>query len=250
MGRRLPSRSKLINSLLLGGVLLAGIVFTYLLITVASDSEFVSSVGVGVNAILTILLIIIYYRQNKIIEGQMEVQKEQTRLAKSRYTPYLVGPFDFRYNLSDSEARLKLANSGEGVAQNLTLYVEAEARGDDHDFQIHTYENPMKRSGDNSGDISILHPNEGRVEFRCSPWVGLSEGDTPPGYESLDTMIAHLIEEGVSSFRLGFYVRYKDRFGNEEDPLGREYEVFVFETRTAHSIDVDDVFDSISETSP
>lgn len=190
---------------------MGGMIFTYLLTTVASDSEFVSSVGVSVNAILTIFLIIIYYRQNNIIEGQMEVQKEQTRLARSRYTPYLVGPFDFRYNLSDSEARLKLANCGEGVAQDLMLYVKAEARGEDHDFEIHTYENPMKRVGDDSFDKSVLHPNEGRVEFRCSPWVGLSEGDNPPGYESLDTMIAHLTERGVDSFRLGFYVRYKDR---------------------------------------
>lgn len=168
MGGTLSSRSKLTNSLLVGGILLAGTVFTYLLITVASDSEFIPAVGMSVNTILTILLIFIYYRQNKIIEGQMEVQQEQTRLAKSRYTPYLVGPFDFRYNLSDSEAKLKLANSGEGVAQNLTLYVEAEVRGDDHDFEIHTYENPIKRVGDDSSDISVLHPNEERVEFRCS----------------------------------------------------------------------------------
>lgn len=245
----LPSRNILINSFLLGGVLIAGAIFAYIMITIAPEGEFISSIGVSVNAILTILIIVVYYRQNRIIEGQMEVQREQTQLTKSRYTPYVLGPSEFRYNLPESEVRLNLTNSGEGVAQNIMLYVEAEARGNDHSFEIHTYENQMNRAGEDSSGLRVLHPNEGEVEFRCTPWVGLSDGDSSPGYSSLDEAIAHLTEEGVSSFRLAFYVRYEDRFGEKEDPFGREYDLFVFETSSIYNRSVEDVFDSFSETS-
>lgn len=61
-------------------------------------------------------------------------------------------------------------------------------------------------------------------------------------------MIGHLTEEGVSSFQIGFYVRYEDRFGNEEDLFGRECEVFIFKTETTRNQGVEDVFDSISES--
>lgn len=216
------------------------VIITYLstlilILTEASNSEqFFSAAEIVVSGFLSLLLVVLYFRQNRILATQTEIQEEQTNILRASETPEIV--MNKFLILPRGEGRTSnkigaaLSNTGDGLAKNFQIITDLQLPTDS-ELDGGTFPRGLKREA--NSDIRGLagdYIRAGEMGERLTAELMLQvrnpsdeDGDYWMDTYDFEEAVEVLVDHGVESIRIVWDIEWTDTFGRKEDTFGNEY---------------------------
>lgn len=223
-------------------LLMLPVVLTYisliiLILTEASESkEFLQATDIVVSSGLSLLLVLLYFRQTSILSTQTDIQEEQTDIQRSSNSPnivmnqFLILPkFDGR---DVNKIGAKFSNAGDGLAKNfrittrLRLPAGSELDGGDYPRGLKRQENSdiSKLAGDFLLAGEMGEPLATELSLQIRKWGDdIEEDDQWMHTYDFEEAVNVLADHGVKSMRIIWDIEWTDTFGRREDAFGNEY---------------------------
>lgn len=212
-----------------------------LILTEASDSkQFLRSSEIIVSAFLSLLLVILYFRQNSILDTQTDIQEEQTDILRASETPEIVmNKFLILPREGDRESNkvgAEFSNTGDGLAKNFELTTRLQLPADS-ELQGRAFPRGLKRQ--ENSDIRGLVGDYIRAGEMGKPLtaelmlkIDNESNDEEYWMHSYDfeEAVDVLVDYGVESIRIIWDIEWTDTFGRNEDAFGNEYSEQHFES--------------------
>jgi hypothetical protein len=227
--------------LLMLPVVITYLSLTILILTEASDSnQFLRATEIGVSAFLSLLLVILYFRQNSILDTQTNIQEEQTNILRASETPEIVmNQFLIHPRGEDRDSNkvgAVFSNTGDGLAKNfklttrLQLLADSELEGGAFPRGLKRQENSDIRglAGDYIRAGEMGEPLTAELMLKVSNWSDDTEewGHTYDFEEAVNVLVDH----DVDSIRIIWDIEWTDTFGRNADTFGNEYREQYFES--------------------
>ena len=181
-----------------------------------------------IGGISTLALAILYWKQHGKLSEQAEILEEQQKIAQFEQTPYLVGPYNMRYDKESQLLLFKMSNGGGGPARGVKIRIDLTWVKDDW-----SREEVQLRSS--RTDVGVLEPNtvypaEHEVTFAADVsdlTIEVKRSDVIDGAAEipLTDYINEVQEEDESTLNIRYVITYSDIFGETADPFGRDYEI-------------------------
>lgn len=229
-------------------LLMIPIVLTYLslalfLLTEAGDSsQFFNAAEIVVSSFLSFLLVVLYFRQNSILETQADIQEEQTDILRASETPdvvmnrFLIFP---REGSGESNViGAKFSNTGDGLAKNFQVNTKLDLSNGSK-LSGSTFPSGLKRdensdirglAGDylRGGELGKHLKSELRLQIVNKP----VDGEEGWRRKTLDfeEAVELLTDHGVDSITIVWEFVWTDTFGRSEDAYDNEYQDQYFQT--------------------
>ena len=189
--------------------------------------EFLQTIAPIASAVASIILAILYFFQFRTLG-------EQTKISKMSQVPNLTGPYNFSYNPENDVIEMNITNAGDGVAKEIQFGTYLSIPGENNT----ELEGAMMSSYFSRDDFDFIEdnemqPGESDIRFIVNPddidvrILDYSAGNTAEERTySFQDGLSVLHYYGADFVQVYTYVKYKDRFGNEEDPFGRRYVIW------------------------
>ena len=176
----------------------------------------IETLGVIVNAILSAILVILYYKVQQTQKKQAETLSKQEDLMAAEYQAAV---FAEGYGADDDQLNVRISNFGKGVASELDLVTDLEFDSDQFEKQLLT--SPLrKRDPDDNIRINAIPSGAENEEFSALSVIRLKNhsGD----YEELkfSTAMEELsaTDSDVESIEVSLYLTANDL---TNDPVTR-----------------------------
>lgn len=223
--------------LLMLPVVLTYISLAILILTEASESEqFLQATDVVVSSALSLLLVLLYFRQTSILDTQTDIQEEQTVIQRNSESPnvvmnqFLILPKDDGRDVNKIGAMF--SNAGDGLAENfevttrLQLPAESELEGGAYPRGLKRQENSdiSKLAGDFLLAGEMGEPLATELSLQIRNWGDdIEEDDQWMHTYDFEEAVNVLVDHGVESMRIIWDIEWTDTFGRNEDAFGNEY---------------------------
>ena len=176
----------------------------------------------------TLILAVLYWMQHGKISKQTEILEEQQKITKFEQTPYLVGPYNMKYDNDSQSLVFELSNVGDGPARGVSIRIVLFSAAD---------ERPQKklRLTSSRTDVGFLEPNtiypaEEEVTFAADMsdlTIEAEDSDhiSEPTEIPLSDHINNTLQDDAGTLNILYEVTYSDVFGESTDPFGRDYKL-------------------------
>lgn len=181
-----------------------------------------------IGGISTLILAVLYWLQHGKLSEQAEILEEQQKIARFEQTPYLVGPYNMRYDGNSQYIHFELSNIGGGLANSVKVRMELIIPGDE--WSTEELQLTVSRT-----DVAFLEPNtiypaEHDVHFAAdvSDLTMEVEGSDLTDEDAeiaLNDYIDDIQNENEFPLNIRYVVTYSDVFGESSDPFGRDYSI-------------------------
>lgn len=201
--------------------------------------QFFQAVAPIASAVASIILAVLYYFQFRTLG-------EQTKISKMNQVPHLTGPYNFSYDPEKDLIEMNITNAGDGVAKEIQFGTYLSIPDQiDTELEGGTVDTYFSRDDFGFIEDNEMQPRESDIRFIVDPddidvrIMDHSAGDTAEERTySFRDALAVLHYYGIDFVQIYTYVKYKDRFGKEEDPFGRRYVIWgpnpAMETKMAN----------------
>jgi len=223
-------------------LLMLPVVLTYtsvmiLILTEASESEgFLRATDVVVSSGLSLLLVLLYFRQTSILSTQTNIQEEQTDIQRISESPNIVMNRFLILPKGDGRDVNKIgamfSNTGDGLGKNfqvttrLQLPAESELDGGGYTRGLKRQENSdiSKLAGDFILAGEMGEPLATELSLQIHKWGDdIEEDDQWMHTYDFEEAVNVLVDHGVKSMRIIWDIEWTDTFGRSKDVFGNEY---------------------------
>jgi hypothetical protein len=223
--------------LLMVPVVLTYLSLTILILTEASESnQFLRTTDIVVSSALSLLLVLLYFRQTSILETQTDIQDEQTDILRASETPdvvmnqFLILPKGEGRDVNKIGATF--SNTGDGLAKNfeVTTHVQLPA---ENELEGGAFPRGLKRKENSdirglAGDYiragEMGEPLTAELSLQIRNWGDdIEDGDHWMHTYDFEEAVDVLTDHGVESMRIIWNIEWTDTFGRSEDAFGNEY---------------------------
>ncbi|MDB2261827.1 hypothetical protein PM035_12915 [Halorubrum ezzemoulense] len=223
--------------LLMVPVALTYLSLTILILTEASESnQFPRTTDIVVSSTLSLLLVLLYFRQTSILKTQTDIQDEQTDILRASETPdvvmneFLILPKGERRDVNKIGA--SFSNTGDGLAKNfeVTTHVQLPA---ENELEGGAFPRGLKREENSdirglAGDYiragEMGEPLTAELSLQIRNWGDdIEDGDHWMHTYNFEETVDVLTDHGVESMRIIWNIEWTDTFGRSEDAFGNEY---------------------------
>lgn len=223
--------------LLMVPVVLTYLSLTILILTEASESnQFLRTTDIVVSSALSLLLVLLYFRQTSILETQTDIQDEQTDILRASETPdvvmnqFLILPKGEGRDVNKIGATF--SNTGDGLAKNfeVTTHVQLPA---ENELEGGAFPRGLKREENSdirglAGDYiragEMGEPLTAELSLQIRNWGDdIEDGDHWMHTYDFEEAVDVLTDHGVESMRIIWNIEWTDTFGRSEDAFGNEY---------------------------
>ena len=157
----------------------------------------------AVSAILSLLLVLLYFAQYNIQRDQLLSNKPHLEVRK--------------YEAEGNTVKIWLSNLGHELATDLELATTIETDVNP-EYTVVEGKNRLFKSAKNSESIQTgnsIRSQKENVEFNSQPAVNLKFKNSQMTEQSLKSASQHLTDNGVSEFTIKFHIVHSDLFGRE-----------------------------------
>lgn len=200
-----------------------------------------------IGGVSTLILAVFYWKQHGKLSEQAEILEEQQKIARFEQTPYLVGPYNMRYDGDSQSLLFELSNSGDGPANHVRTKMELILPGDD--WQTEELQLTSSRTDVGFMEPNTIYPSEQQVPFAAEVsdlTIEVEDSDETDEVTEipLSDYIDDLQDEGTLNIR--YVISYSDVFGESVGPFDRDYEIHSPTMGFSSPITLEEHFESIS----